>query len=265
MVQKQKKETTKKSDQYSTNAVVRTLSLLEVLVDNSGAHLEELTEQAGIPRATVFRFLQTLQNEDYVSKDDDGRYFLTTKLFTLGTRSLGQVELSRLAKPFMEKLTFEQAETCILGILDANTVVYLDRVESKYSTNYFERIGKKVPLYCTSMGKVILANLSKEAQMDYLNTTPLIAYTKHTITDRSVLEQQLEQVRITGIAYSLEEYEEDQISISVPIYSFEKSVIAALCICWPNFRHTEEKKERATKHLIAIAQDISTAMGYHGA
>jgi IclR family KDG regulon transcriptional repressor len=101
--------------------------------------------------------------------------------------------------------------------------------------------------------------------MDYLNTTPLIAYTKHTITDRSVLEQQLEQVRITGIAYSLEEYEEDQISISVPIYSFEKSVIAALCICWPNFRHTEEKKERAIKHLIAIAQDISTAMGYHGA
>ncbi len=262
-MQKQKTDENKKSDQYSTNAVVRTLSLLEILVDNSGAHLEELTRKAGIPRATVFRFLQTLQNEEYVSKDEDGRYFLTTKLFTLGTRSLGQVELSRLAKPFMEKLTFELAETCILGILDANTVVYLDRVESKYSTNYFERIGKKVPLYCTSMGKTLLAHMAEEAQVDYLNTTPLIAYTKHTITDRSILEQQLAQSRETGLAYSLQEYEEDQISISVPIYSFEKNVIAALCICWPTFRHSEKKREQATKALVAIAKDISTAMGYN--
>jgi len=252
-----------KQDQYSTSAVIRTLSLLEILVDNPGANLEQLTAKADFSRATVFRFLQTLQSQNYISKDDDGKYFLTTKLFTLGTRSLGQVELSRLAKPFMEKLTFELAETCILGIRDGDSIVYIDRVESKYSTNYFERIGKKVPLYCCSMGKMLLAHLPEQELTDFLNTTPLIAYTKHTITDRSRLNQQLAEIRETELSCSKEEYEEDQISISAPIYSYDKKVIAALCVCWPNFRHTQEKMERCKNYLVAIAKDVSAAMGYN--
>jgi IclR family KDG regulon transcriptional repressor len=243
-----------------TNSTFRTMCILESLAGNQGSTLEELAPIVELSRPTLFRFLQVLVKMGYVEKNQDNRYFLTPKLFTVASRSLPETELSRIAQPYMEDMSYRTGETSILSILDGNSALYLIKIESKYNRKFYERIGKKVPLYCTS-GKILLAGMDDETLDRYFATEKLIPYTEKTITDEAELRKQIAEIREKGYSISDSEYESGHRSIAAPIYDHEHKVIASLSITWPMFRETSEKFISGLEYLLKVAKQISKIMG----
>lgn len=255
-------ENVDESSDLSSNSVYRTLRILESLSYNHGLTLEELAPIVNLARPTLFRFLAVLQKLDYVEKNKDNRYKLTAKLFSVAAHSVDDVELSRIAKPFMEDLCFNTGETTILGILDDDSALHLRKIESRYEARFYERIGKRSPLYCTAMGKMLLASMDDEAFSRYLSKERLVPYTIHTITDPVLLRQHVDMIREQGFSETISEYEQDIHSLSCPIYNHDGKIIAAVSINWPLFRETPEKREVCLNGLMHVARSVSTIMGY---
>src|SRR3990172_13370283 len=121
---------------------------------------------------------------------------------------LSQMDLRRLVRPALERLSQETGETANLVILDRREALYLDKVESPQSLRIFSRIGRRAPLHCTAVGKVLLAYRSKTTVGTLLGRGPLQRLTKHTITSLGQLKRELEKVRDQGFAQDREECEE---------------------------------------------------------
>lgn len=246
----------------STNSVYRTLNILESLSCHQGLILEELAPIVGLSRATLFRFLSVLQRMEYVEKDKNNRYRLTPRIFMVAARSIDDVELSRISKPFIEDLSFDTGETTIISILDDDSQLHLQKVESRYTARFYERIGKRTPLYCTASGKVLLAGMDEEQFNSYLSKVRLIPYTMNTVTDPCVLREQIEKIRKDGYCELTGEYEQDIHTLACPIVDHDNKIIAAVSINWPTFRETADKRDVCLEKLKNVAKQISQIMGH---
>jgi len=111
-----------------TNSTFRTMNIIEVMSVNNNLTLEELAPKASLSKPTLFRFLSTLCEIGYVTKNIDNRYSLTYKIFAVASKSLPETELSRISQPFMENISYRTGETSILGVLDGNSVLYLNKI-----------------------------------------------------------------------------------------------------------------------------------------
>lgn len=246
----------------STNSVYRTLKILESLSYHKGLILEELAPIVQLSRPTLFRFLSVLQRMEYVEKDKNNRYRLTPKIFMVAARSIDDVELSRISRPFIEDLSFETGETTIVSILDNDSQLHLQKVESRYTARFYERIGKRAPLYCTASGKVLLAGMGEDDLSRYLSTERLIPYTMNTVTNPVVLLEQIEDIRRKGYCELVSEYEQDIHTLACPIFDHESQVIAAVSINWPTFREAPGKRDECLEKLKKVASQISQIMGH---
>ncbi|MCX7656323.1 MAG: helix-turn-helix domain-containing protein, partial [Treponemataceae bacterium] len=129
------------------SAVERTFTILEKLSLVSSSSLEDLARASNLAKPTVYRFLQTLRELGYVRKDEGDRWFLTLKLFSVGSRALDHIQLPVVAKPICEELSRSLGETVHLGILDEDEALYVLKVESRYTIRMYSRVGKHIPLY----------------------------------------------------------------------------------------------------------------------
>lgn len=247
-----------------TNSVFRTLMILESLSYNHGVTLEELAPIVNLARPTLFRFLQVLTRMNYVEKNQDNRYRLTPKLFTVAAHSIDDVELSRIAKPFLEDLSYETGETTILCILDDWQSLHLMKVESRYTARFYERIGKHSPLYCTSPGLVLLSGMSDDELDVYLYKQRFVPYTFSTVTDPREIRKRIDNIRRDGYAEAISEYEQDVHSLAAPIIDHNNKVIAAVNINWPFFREEPGKRDKCLDGLLQVAHKISQLMGFVG-
>lgn len=252
------------ADAPTTISVIRTMTVLELLSQHQNMQLEELAERSDIARPTLYRFLATLQQLEYVHKDRDNRYSLTTKLFSVASRSLDQVELSRIARPYLEVLTNESGETSFLGILDGDEALHISKIMSKFHQGPYERIGKKVPLYCTAMGKVLLAGMDPVQKSEYYEHVRLEPYSGNTIRSIEVLKREIERVAEQGYAVNDREYQDNAKSLSVPVYDRDHTVIAAITMSWPMYRDEPRKVELFLEMLRKAALEISITMGHVG-
>jgi IclR family KDG regulon transcriptional repressor len=180
----------------TVQSIERALSLLEALEDSRGeVGIAELSKRVGLHVSTAHRILATLVARGYARQNPEtGRYALGAKALHLAESYLGQMDLRRVVRPVLERLSQETGETANLVILDRREALYLDKVESPQSLRIFSRIGHRAPLHCTAVGKVLLAYRSK-AQVDaLLGRGPLERLTRHTITSVS----QIRASRWTG-------------------------------------------------------------------
>jgi len=121
----------------------------------------------------------------------------------------------------------------------------------------FSRIGNRAPIYCTGLGKIILAFLPLKERNEILNNIKLVAYEKNTITNRKILEDELSTIRKKGFALDNEEHEKDVFCIAVPVFNFEKKIIAAISISIPKFRINSQKMKKIKVALIDTSNVIS--------
>jgi IclR family transcriptional regulator, pca regulon regulatory protein len=219
--------------------------------------LTDVAAATGLTRAGARRILLTLQTLGYV--EAEGRLFrLTPKILDLGFAYLTSMPFWNLAEPVMEELSGQVHESCSAAVLDRTEIVYVLRVPTHKIMTINLSIGSRLPAYCTSMGRVLLAALDEEALDATLGASPLYAHTPRTVTDKDELKKIIAQVRQQGWAIVDQELEGGLISISAPIRNRQGRVIAAMNISG-NAQRTSAKQMVKTflEPLQQAAQRVS--------
>jgi DNA-binding IclR family transcriptional regulator len=225
----------------------------------------ELAERLDLPKSTVSRMLTSLQAERLVEQNPDtGRYRLGLGLISLAGVALGRLNARAAAQPYLNELVSQTQETVNVTVLDGRECVNIERAFSPQPIRYMGWIGRRMPLFCTASGKVLLAGMTPEEQTAVL-PHPLPAFTGHTITDRERLERQLDHIRRAGYAIVHEEYEEGFSSVAAPIHNHKGEVLATLAISGPAYRMDEEKIASFVTPLLGVTRQISTDLGFRGA
>jgi len=246
------------------SAVSRAFKIVEKLALVSSSNLEDLSRSSHLAKPTVYRFLNTLRELGYVKKDDADRYFLTMKLFAVGSKALDHIELPTVARPVAEKLSADLGETVHMGILDDDEAVYVLKIESKYTIRMYSRVGKKIPLYCTAIGKVLLADLDAGERDKLIADMRLVPFTEHTFRDAASLCAELERIRTEGIGADAEEHELGIQCLAAPIRDSTGKAVAAVSVSWPKFRFDPSRRASYVERIQAAAREISAVLGWEG-
>lgn len=244
------------------SAVERTFRVLETLSMVSSSSLEDLARESRLAKPTVYRFLMTLKDLGYVRKDEGDRWFLTMKLFSIGSRALDHIQFPAVAKPICEDLSHKLGETVHVGVLDEDEALYVLKIESRYALRMYSRVGKHIPLYCTAIGKILLAYMPEQDRERIVRDTKLVPFTPHTIRDRNMLSAELTEVRQQAYARDREEHEEGITCIAAPIFDSSRTVVAAVSISWPVFRFTDSQLHTYIKDICSAADEISRILGF---
>jgi IclR family pca regulon transcriptional regulator len=189
--------------------------------------LTEVSARAQIDRAGTRRILLTLRNLGYV--ESDGKHFrLTARVLDLGYAYLSSVPVWSLAQPVIEDLVQDVRESSSAGVLDGSDIVYVLRVPTTKIMSVNLGVGSRLPAYCTSMGRVLLAGLSPEDARSRMAAGKREARTSRTVTDLDELDAIVAQVRRQGYAIVNQELEDGLISAAVPIRGRGGDVVAGL-------------------------------------
>jgi IclR family pca regulon transcriptional regulator len=226
--------------------------------------LTDVAAATGLTRAGARRILLTLQTLGYV--EAEGRLFrLTPKILDLGFAYLTSMPFWNLAEPVMEALSAQVHESCSAAVLDRGEIVYVLRVPTHKIMTINLSIGSRLPAYCTSMGRVLLAALDDEALDVTLNSMPLYAHTPRTIVDKEALKTVIAQVRRQGWAIVDQELEGGLISLSAPIRNRQGRVIAAMNISGNAQRNSAKQMVKAfLEPLQQAAQNVSDLVARRG-
>ncbi len=224
--------------------------------------LAELSNRLEIPKPTLHRILAQLEAAGIIERLPDTRKFtLGPAAIRLATRTIQSAATTMAPRTILKKLTLEIGETCNIGILDARTVLYIERVESNWPLRLHLGVGSRVPLHCTAIGKMFLAQIAPSQRTRLLGNAKLPRHTDNTIIDRSLLSDELAGIREVGVSINDEEYVEGLIGIAVPIFGPRHKVIAGLAINAPKARldvnaaldHANTLKQAASE-LAALVQ-----------
>ena len=255
-----------KTPNYPIKVLEKTFSILEILLQHgSSMHMTEISKKLGLYPSTIHRILDTLKHWGYVEQDPHTqKYRLGLKLLELGMAKLQQMDLVKEATPYLKELVNQCNETVHLGVLEAGEVLYLAKEESSQTIRMISYVGKRAPLHCTALGKVLLAYLSEEERKKILGEKVLPRLTENTITDKMELEKELGKVREQGFALDREENEKDVRCVAAPIRNYQGEVIAAISISSPIFRIDKNAQNNLKKALIEVSEKISKRLGYNG-
>ena len=250
-----------KEEKGQVKAVLRTFTLLEQIGKNPSMGLSELARETGLAKATAFRFIQTLKDLGYVqSLPGDEGFLLTTKLFQLGSYALEHQDLIKLARPFLERLSDISHETVHLAIRDGAKIIYIDKIDSRFSLQMRSGVGRSAPLHCTGIGKVLSAWEPEERLDKILENYDWTPYTENTLTNRKDFLEEMERIRRSGYAEDREEHEERIYCLAVPVLSHTGSIVAGLSVSQPRFRMDEEKREKIIKALLEESERLSALL-----
>lgn len=243
------------------SAANRAFVIVEALSRVKSSRLETLAAKTGLAKPTVYRFLNTLRELGYVWRDEGERWYLGLKLFSVGARALDHLELPEVAKPVAQELSESLGEAVHVGVLDEEDALYILKIESRYTIRMYSRVGKRIPLYCTAIGKILLADMDSEGRDAWFANRRLVPFTPHTLHTSAELEAELQEIRKQGWARDREEHEEGVTCIAVPIRDHCGKAVAAISMSWPLFRFETEREEEYRQALLAAAGRIEAVLG----
>lgn len=253
---------------YPIKVINKALSILEILLQQGSAmNMTEISEKLELYPSTIHRILDTLKHWGYVEQEPlNQKYRLGLKVLELGMAKLNQMDLVREVTPYLKELVNQCNETVHLGVLLAEDgeVIYLAKEESSQTIRMCSYVGKRAPLHCTALGKVLLAYLPKVEIKKILDKIELTRLTEKTITDKKELEEELYKVKEQGFALDIGENEKDVRCIAAPIMDYQGKVIAAVSISSPAFRINENVQNNFKKALIETSKKVSKRLGFDG-
>jgi IclR family pca regulon transcriptional regulator len=222
--------------------------------------IAQISHKTGIPRAAVRRCLHTLKQLGYASSDANN-YSLKPKVLTLGYSYLSSTPLAVSAQPCLDHISRTLHESCSLAVLESGQVLYVARSSASRIMSVALNVGSRLPAYCTSLGRAILAFLPEADLEDYFEQTELRAYTEQTVVSQRRLREILAGVRLAGYAVLEEELEVGLRSIAVPVRGASGSVVAALNIGAQATRVTRAQMEQEFLPLLLKgSQELSALL-----
>lgn len=224
----------------------RAFALLEAVgSDGTSVGLAELARRSGLAKATAYRLANQLIQLHVLERVGE-EYQLGLKLFQLGSSVARQRELREAALPFMEDLYEATHETIHLGVLDDAEVLYIEKIAGRRGCNVSTTLGTRKPLYCTSLGKAILA-YSTPQLLQAVIQNGLQRRTSYTITDPHRLELELTRAAESGVAYDREEYDSGITCVGSPLLNAAGRAWAAISVTGPTTRFRPERTATAVR------------------
>ncbi len=255
-----------KREPGQVQSVRKAMDLLACLAQAKGPlPLGELSRRTGIPKATAHGLLSAMRPSAVVEQSaEDGTYRLGMRLFEYGcVVSRGWNVLEAAAEP-MRRVAEETGETISLAALDRGEVLILDCADAHSDLRVVSEKGARLPLHCTSQGKLLLAYLPEAQRKSLLRNCNFAAYTPHGHTESASLEAELPEILARGYAIENGEYRIGLRSVSVPVFDVSGQAVYAVCVVGMFRRINSPELERAVQLLLGAAEQISFGLGYRG-
>jgi IclR family pca regulon transcriptional regulator len=229
--------------------------------------IADIADELGMSRSTTHRYVITLVALGYLEQGASRKYRLGLRVTDLGMSALNSTGLREHARPYLEELRQRTSYTTSLGVLDGSEVLYVDRARSfrrgQSQIDLGLQPGSRVPAYCTSMGKLLLAHLPDAQQRDVLGEIKPTKRGPKTITSKKALRTELEQVREAGFAVDDEELAAGLYAIAAPVRNESRDVVAAVNLAaHSSMIALEELVDALGPHLVSTADRISARLGY---
>jgi len=220
--------------------------------------ISQLSVKTGLSRAAVRRCLYTLTKLGFAGAEDGTRYSLRPRMLTLSHSYTTSNTLSGAAQPILERMSAALHESFSVATLDGEDIVYIARTSVSRIMAVDLHIGSRLPAYCTSMGRVLLAWLPTEQLEQYLSRVNLVPYTTRTINSIDKLRLILRNIRRNGYALCDQEYEVGLRSLAVPVYAPSGRVVATINLSGNAQRMTAfDMQTRFLPHLRNAANELS--------
>ncbi|HEY4068472.1 MAG TPA: IclR family transcriptional regulator [Burkholderiaceae bacterium] len=244
-------------------SAVRTVTILSTLASARGGLLHsEIADALQIPPSSLTALLRDLLELRYVDLEPQTkRYFLGPGVLTLSSAYLKGLDLAKLADPGLRSLFESVNEFTSLVVANGTEITKVREYGVADPLAAHLQLGESGPMHATATGKAILAFAGAARQREYLRDLDMRVYTKHTISSRTQLAQELAEVRSAGIAYCREEYLEGMVSIGAPVFDAREEAIAAIGVNTRAIRFTAEFEAKARPLLLATAQGLSQRLG----
>ncbi|MEC9367952.1 MAG: IclR family transcriptional regulator, partial [Pseudomonadota bacterium] len=217
----------------------------------------ELVVLLDVPKPTMHRIVRQLDHEGLLMREPQSRgYGPGPRLFNFAINVVQTAMRSGPRHAVLSKLSARTGETCNFGMISGNAAVYLDRIEAAWPFGLKFEPGSRVPLHCTSMGKLFLAYQPKRRRDQLLHGGSLYRYTKNTITDPDELESQFVAIRKRGYSIDDQEFLDGVICLAVPVHDNKGQVCAAIAISAPQARMQIEDAERHVPEMLKAVSEV---------
>jgi DNA-binding IclR family transcriptional regulator len=251
-------------NQHRTSiTVAKAFTILDMLASNGegGTPLTGISSHLRMSKSTAHRYLTTLEKLAVVERDAKDHFHLGPKLIELAGTFLSDHNLRSVSEPFLNELAARTQEAVHLAVPSVNEVVYIAKVDSPHSIRMASRIGGRMPMYCTSLGKAILAHYPS-GRVEEIIREGLLARTPYTITSPQALHAELERVRAQGFAIDDQENEIGVRCVGAPIFDYTIQVIGAISVSGPANRMSKERSLELGPLVREATLKVSRRMGY---
>jgi DNA-binding IclR family transcriptional regulator len=248
-----------KNSEVKVKSLQKALEILNCFVDKPTLGVTEISEKLDLYKSNVHNILSTFEAMDFLEQDpESGKYRLGIGIFSL-CKSLGDnFSVTKIALPYMQEISNSSNERAYLAIPQEDEVIYLDSTYPAESFNLMRTIiGERAKMYCTGIGKAMLAYLSP-AEIDEYASRELEKHTENTITDKQKLIEELATIRQNGYALDNMEHEFGIKCIAMPIFNKRQQVEAAISISGPSLRFSDERIPELVELLRANIRKIQS-------
>jgi len=259
----EEKRSVRSADPYQLQSLDRAVAVLDLLGESEGPlGLVDVCERMDLHKSTAHRVLMVLERCGLIERTLENRFRLGLKLYELGSRAVEQIDLRARVHPWFRRLSAQVGETVHLGVLQRTAVVYLDKIEpSNRHVWLSSRVGASNPVYCTAMGKAMLAFLPHDAAADIMARIRFTRFTPRTLCTAEALTRSLDRVRRRGYAIDDEEVEAGVRCVGAPILSQSGRPVAAVSVSGPSSRITQQSVPAIAEHLLRCCREISASLG----
>lgn len=227
--------------------------------------VREIARKIGYSSSTTGRILQAMKELHVLQQNPSNQcYSLGGKVLAWSGVYSASLDVRNAALPFIQELHRITRETISLYVLEGAERVCVERLESPQNVRIIARLGRRVPLYAGSAGKVFLAFVSNEKRLEILKSTPPQAITESTIVDIEALNDELKRVRKKGYAVSFGEWVAEAAGVAAPVFDHRGEIVAAVTISGPEQRFKEDVVQRYITDITRVAALISKEMGFVG-
>ncbi len=255
----------REKDSYTIQSVTNALNLLEAFkADRYELGVTELSKKLKLHKNNVFRLLATLETRGYIEQNKaTENYRLGVKSLELGQTFIKQLGLVRQAKPFLKEIVKECNEMAYIGILRQNSAVYLDVEEANQTVKVANRVGWRLPIHCTAIGKVQITFASEEELETMGILDNMERFTPNTIVDKVEFIKHLKEVTKQGYALDNEEYDLGVRCVGVPLRDYTGRVVGGISVSGPSFRMTDEVLRKKIIPVVKEAgEKVSKRLGF---
>ena len=240
----------------------RVLRIFDLLTDYpDGLSNKEISEKLGYAPSSTIGLVKTLKMEGYLETGIHKTYRLGGKLVHLGNIAASYMDINELSAPVLKELMTSLGETCFVGVLSKDEVVYIAKARSNYTINTNADIGSRKPIYCTGLGKAFLSFVDTKESEKLMEGIEFRQYTDKTVKNSSELKKQINYFKKQGYAVDDEEIEAGLWCLAVPVYNGNGRMIAAISTSGPRTRMLE-KVELIKKEMLTASDVLSKKMGY---